>query len=282
MQMKIKMIGFDLDGTILNSRKQLPPENIEAVKEAARQGVIILPATGRPQAGVPKEVLNIPGIRYLLASNGTRIVDLTTGKVIYQVCMDHALTMRLARGFARVTDGMWELYSDGKCFVNTETYHYVDHPAMTPEMIRYLSTTRTHVSGLLEYMEAHQICGEKFQTFFENRERWERTMEILNGEPEVAVSNSSPYNLEINSKKAGKGNGLLALGEMLGIHKDEIMGIGDSSNDWDMLKKVGFPVVMENGDEETKKLAKYIAKPNDENGVAQVIEKFILKDRPAN
>ncbi|MGI6071130.1 MAG: Cof-type HAD-IIB family hydrolase [Blautia sp.] len=277
MNKKIRMIGFDLDGTILDSKKRLSKENIEAVTQAVEQGVIVLPATGRPQAGVPKEVLAIPGVRYLLASNGTRIIDLTTDEVIYQMCMDHELTMRLARSFAQVTDGMWELYAEGKCFVNEETYHFVDHPAMTAEMIQYLSSTRTYVKDLLGNMEATKACAEKFQTFYENEERLERTMEILDREPEVVVTSSSPYNLEINSKKAGKGNGLLALGKILGIEKEEIMAIGDSSNDWDMLEKVGMPVVMENSDAKTKKLAKYIARSNDENGVAHVIRKFILE-----
>lgn len=276
MQNKIRMIGFDLDGTILDSDKRLHQENIEAVAKAAKSGVIVLPATGRPQAGVPREILEIPGIRYLLASNGTRIIDLTTGKVIYQMCISHKQTMHMAKALAGVCDGMWELYAEGKCYVDKETYHLVEHPAITPALIHYYSTTRTHISHLLEYMEEHHLQAEKFQTFFENEDRKNRTMEILTKEENLDVSNSSPYNLEIVSAQAGKGNGLLALGKILGIRREEIMAIGDSRNDWDMLQKVGFPVVMANGDDETKKFARYIAPSNDENGVAHVIRELVL------
>lgn len=276
MEHKIRMIGFDLDGTILDSKKHLPQENIDAVMEAIASGVIVLPATGRPKVGVPKEVLAIPGIRYLLASNGTRIEDLQTGEMLHHVCLSHEMTMDLARQLSAVADGMWELYCHGKCYVDEATYHFVEHPAMTEPMKKYLITTRTFVPNLLEYMEEHQLRAEKFQTFYENQQRKDLMMEILDREPEVVVTSSSVFNLEINSIKAGKGNGLLELGRLLGIAKEEIMAIGDSSNDWDMLKKVGFPVVMENGDEETKKLGKYITKRNDEYGVAYAIRKFVL------
>lgn len=278
MKSKIRMVGFDLDGTILDSHKQLSKVNKEAVARTIEKGILVLPATGRPQAGVPREILEIPGVRYLLASNGTRIVDLTTGEVIYQVRMSHGQTMRVARGLARVSDGMWELYADGKCFVDRGTYRFVDHPAMTDSMIRYLSSTRTYVEDLLSYMEEKQIEAEKFQVFFEKEERRQRQMEVLEQEGGLNITNSSVYNLEIISDRAGKGNGLLALGKLLGISREEIMGIGDSSNDWDMLRKVGFPVVMENADEETKKLGKYITGTNDENGVAQVLQHFFPEE----
>ena len=278
MKQKIRMIGFDLDGTVLDPEKKLPAENREAIQKAIEKGVVVLPATGRPQAGVPREVLEIPGIRYLLASNGTRILDLAAGEVIFQVRMSHEQTMRVAENLARVSDGMWELYADGKCYVDRETYHFVDHPAMTPAMIRYLSGTRTHISHLLDYMAEHRAEAEKFQIFYETEERKKRQMEILEREGNLNVSTSTPYNLEIISDRAGKGSGLLALGKLLGISGEEIMAIGDSSNDWDMLRKAGFPVVMANGDAETKKLARYITKSNRENGVAWAIRELVLKE----
>lgn len=96
---------------------------------------------------------------------------------------------------------------------------------------------------------------------------------------ELDVSYATTFNLEIISAKSGKGNGLLELGRKLGIGREEIMACGDAPNDWDMLKKVGFPVVMANGDEETKKLAAFITRSNEEDGVAYAIEKFVLSER---
>ena len=62
----------------------------------------------------------------------------------------------------------------------------------------------------------------------------------------------------------------------MGISREQIMACGDAANDWDMLKKVGFPVAMGNADDETKKLAAYVTRTNEEDGVAWAIEKFVL------
>ena len=72
-----------------------------------------------------------------------------------------------------------------------------------------------------------------------------------------------------------KGLALQELTQVMGITMDEVMAIGDSDNDSDMLRIAGMPVVMGNGDEAVKKLAKYVTDTNDNDGVAEAIYKFI-------
>lgn len=72
-----------------------------------------------------------------------------------------------------------------------------------------------------------------------------------------------------------KGLALRELTHVMGISMDEVMAIGDSDNDSDMLKIVGMPVVMGNGDEAVKQLAKYVTDTNDNDGVAKAIYEFI-------
>ena len=83
--------------------------------------------------------------------------------------------------------------------------------------------------------------------------------------------------LEINVEGADKGTGLLWLGERLGIQREQIMACGDSYNDYEMLKAVGFAVAMENGEDSVKAIADYITDTNDCDGVAKAFEKFVLK-----
>ena len=80
---KIRMIGLDLDGTVFNNEKMITEHTREVLAEAIRQGVVVLPATGRPECGLPEQFLAIPGVRYALTSNGARIIDLVKRKVIY-------------------------------------------------------------------------------------------------------------------------------------------------------------------------------------------------------
>ncbi|MDO4417894.1 MAG: HAD hydrolase family protein [Eubacteriales bacterium] len=73
----IRMIGIDLDGTLLTMSKELTNSARKSVEEAIRAGIEVVPVTGRPLAGVPAEVLAIPGIRYIITSNGANTYDLS-------------------------------------------------------------------------------------------------------------------------------------------------------------------------------------------------------------
>ena len=84
MEHMIKMIGLDLDGTLLTDRKELTPRTKNTLAEAIRQGVTVLVATGRPWMGVPEELRDFPGMCYALTSNGARVIDTATGKVLIE------------------------------------------------------------------------------------------------------------------------------------------------------------------------------------------------------
>lgn len=73
-----------------------------------------------------------------------------------------------------------------------------------------------------------------------------------------------------------KGKGIHRLGELYGITADEIMALGDSQNDLDMLKAAGFPVAMANAVDEVKAVASYVTASNNDDGVAAAVEKFVL------
>ena len=87
---QIKMIGLDLDGTLLTSDKKLLPYTRQVIAEAIERGILVLMATGRPCTGIPGELRDFPGIRYALTSNGARILDTQTGKAL----IEHLLPLK--------------------------------------------------------------------------------------------------------------------------------------------------------------------------------------------
>ena len=99
---KIKMIGLDLDGTLLNDKKELTSHTREILTRAIDQGVTVLAATGRPVTGIPEVLRNFPGMRYALTSNGGRILDLQEDKILYATCCH----MRWARRSLRFLETM--------------------------------------------------------------------------------------------------------------------------------------------------------------------------------
>lgn len=92
---EIKMIGLDLDGTLLNSEKKVTKYSEEVLKEAIRQGVTVLVATGRPLSGVPEFMREFPGMRYILTANGARIYDRKDGE---KLLFSHLLSNEDASG----------------------------------------------------------------------------------------------------------------------------------------------------------------------------------------
>jgi len=94
----------------------------------------------------------------------------------------------------------------------------------------------------------------------------------------LEVVRGSKVGLDVMVKGVSKGEALLAYGKSLGIEKDEIIVIGDSENDLSMLKSVGYPVTLENGEDCLKEIAKLVTPSNDEAGVAKGLKKIFKID----
>ena len=88
MKHRIKMIGFDLDGTLLTEQKKLGEYTVRILERAAEEGIDILPVTGRPLSGLPEEVRKIRGLRYAITANGARILDLASGTILKEQLVD--------------------------------------------------------------------------------------------------------------------------------------------------------------------------------------------------
>ena len=277
-KLDIKMIGLDLDGTVFHDNKTISEHTKEVLTKAIQQGVVVLPATGRPESGLPEEFVKIPGVRYAVTSNGARVVDLQTGKTVVEEMIPWNLGLQVI-GFARTwEDTAWEAYFDGNAFVEEGEFQFIEHPDIKPAFKQYILKTRKPQKGLPELIEKKHIGLEKIRMTFPNTEYRNRCMEAFEKKfPQLDVSYATTFDMDIVSKHIGKGVALLKLGELLGITQEQIMACGDAKNDWNMLEMVGFPVVMGNADQETKKRAAYITLTNEEDGVAYAVEKFILQ-----
>ena len=95
------------------------------------------------------------------------------------------------------------------------------------------------------------------------------------------VVRSAPFFLEFINKKVNKGFGVELLAKSLGIKQEEVICMGDAGNDIHMIEYAGLGVAMGNAFPEVKEIASYVTKTNEENGVAHVINKFVLKDEKA-
>lgn len=119
------MIGLDLDGTLLNTKKELTEYTKEILTRAIESGVTILTATGRPYTGIPEELREFPGMRYALTSNGARIIDREKMKDTEEkgVLTEHLLPLEDAKKaleILRKYDTLQEVYFDGQGYAEAD------------------------------------------------------------------------------------------------------------------------------------------------------------------
>ncbi len=271
-----KVIAFDLDGTFLDGAKRIPPKNLEALAAAAERGIMPVPATGRIYDGIPDELRSLPFMRYYICINGAYVYDAREDKVIHEanIPLDTALE------FYREMDKqpvMYDCYQDNFGFITQSMYDNAESYVFDPGILRLVKKLRTPVPELKEYLTEKGESVQKLQVYFADMELRARELSRLPRLfPELLFSTSVSNNIEVNSRAAGKGNGLAALCRALGIDTAQCAAFGDSSNDDDMLRAAGLGIAMANALDSTKRAADVMTLSNDEAGVAAGIEKYIF------
>lgn len=276
MRHRIKMIGLDLDGTLLNDKKELTPRTRKALTLAISEGITVLVATGRPWKGVPEELRNFPGMRYALTSNGGRIIDTSDESVVEE----HLLApedAKKALEICRKYDTLQEIYFDGQGYAPADKMDQVQKYHKNPNMWEYMLKTRIPVDDIFALLDQENRGLDKVQALFADMGERKKAWKDLEAAGGLELAGSLSYNIEINAAGVNKGTGLVRLGKRLGIRCEEIMAFGDGDNDTAMLREVGVGIAMGNAEEQAKAAADYITLTNEEEGVADVIEKLVLR-----
>lgn len=271
----IRLVALDLDGTLFTNQKTITPRTLAALAEALGRGVAVVPATGRPAAGLPDALLALPGLQYALTSNGARVWDLAQNAPVAEFLMQKAqaeAALRVLEGYDCVTD----LFVQGRRMSIASQLARMER-IISPAMLAYMRSTRTEVEDIYGYLAASPILPEKVSVVFaqnaQRTEAWQRLEGLGLG---LVLSSSLDKNLEINAPGVTKGRGLLALAQHLGLAKHQLMACGDSGNDLAMLKAAGLGVAMGNAEPAVKAAAGYITASNEEDGVALAVERFVL------
>ncbi len=272
---QIKMIGLDLDGTLLTTKKEVTDYSKSILRKAIDKGIIVLVATGRPYIGIPEELRNMEGLRFALTSNGARVLDTVRGEVLIEKLLPWEDAVRTLNVFKKY-DTLREIYYDGQGYVDEAKMKEVSKYHHNPHMWEYFKKSRFAVPDIMEKAKREQRDMDKVQGLFADLEERELAWQELTQDHRIELVGSLKYNIEVNAAGVNKGTGLIKLGEMLGIRREEIMACGDGDNDIAMLREVGFGVAMENAEDNVKAVADYITGNNDENGVAKAIEQFVL------
>lgn len=268
--MKYKAIALDLDGTLTNSEKKITPRTLKALKEAQKRGVTVILASGRPTYGivpVAKEVGIADFGGYILAFNGGRITRFSDGEVVFNQTLDPAFLGELHSGAMR--HGMHILSPIGDKVVATnpdDQYVQVECNINHMPAVKY----NDFVGDIDEPINKCLIVGDP-----ERLPQVEEDMKARLG-GKMDFYRSCPFFLECVPLGIDKAASLARLCEIMGIGMHEMIACGDSYNDMSMIKAAGLGVAMANSAPEVLEAADHVTLSNDEDGVAVVIEKFIL------
>lgn len=268
----IKMVAIDLDGTLLNEAKEISTRNQAAIAAAKAQGVKIVICTGRPIRAIDPflETLDLlnPG-DYSITFNGGLVQKNDTEEIIEKSALTKENIHELYQ-LATDLDLPLDVVSDGTVLqMPTSEMHASLYDALN-KLLNFQDSQLSVIDGSRIYNKAVIAFEQAFldQQIAAIPREYYATYEIIKTRDTL---------LEFMPKGVTKAYGLSLLARDLGILPEEIMGIGDEENDLPMVEYAGIGVAMANAVPMVKAAANYVTASNEADGVAQAIEKFILR-----
>ncbi|NWG18653.1 MAG: HAD family phosphatase [Chloroflexi bacterium] len=264
----IRLIAVDIDHTLLNSQQQLSERTGRALRAAIERGVRVVLATGKSfysAAGLIEQLgLTTPCI----FSQGTTMYN-PDGTLRHQQLLDPAIARQVIT-YAEDRGYGIALYSGTRVLTRRR-----DAP-MFDLNVRYGEPMEATVplQNLLDSMPVNKLVVTGSDAKVVKALRWQLGMQF-NGSARLLQA-GVPSMMEILPPGASKGAMLKVLLRELEIAPDEMLAAGDAENDIEMVQMAGVGVAVGNAGESLKQVADYIAASNDEDGVAEAVERFVL------
>ena len=271
----IRLIAFDLDGTLLNAAKELTPRNLAALQGAAEKGIYLVPTTGRLFKGMPDFVRSFPFLRYAITINGAAVFDTATGQNLYkaEIPLENAIEIM---SYLDQFPIIYDCYKDNTGWMTRSMWDQAEVFAPNAYYVHSIRTNRKPVPELKEFLKEQGGSVQKIQLFSTDPAlRLKLLQDLPHRFEHLAVSSSVSRNVEINHEDANKGAALLGLAAHLGLDRSQVMAFGDGLNDISMIRDAGIGVAMQNAVDEVKAASSLVTGSCEESGVAQVIEQIL-------
>ena len=286
-----KLIAIDLDGTLLNSYGEISSKNKESILNAKNKGAKIVLTSGRTNSAIDNFAYEIGADEYMISGNGAAIYDLQKKQTIF----NHYLTKPKVLDIISICEEnsmYYNVYTE-KCVItkslNYNTlFYYSENQKKPPEKWTQIII----VENMPEYI--NKLKDESFLKVTvcdSDNAIFQRILATLKKDEDIDILDVSHmsrkmvksqgeiipleyFYTEITNKNVNKWNALKFLMNKLNINQNEIMAIGDNTNDEEMIQNAGLGVAMENGSPTLKQMANEITASNDADGVAEILNKY--------
>ncbi len=260
----IKLLVTDVDGTLLNSKREISPRNRAALIAAESKGIIICYATGRlnPSLRPIKDHIGVPA--HTVTCNGAH-AELADGTVIYSQSLTNE-ARDFVLDFAESRSISTNIYQPNRVLTAAESPFidlYRSRVAAFPDVIGW-QAMRTEIATKMIFIDHPESNAQH---------REELTLSQAKYHFDLTVS--EPEYLEFLPKNVNKRSALIALTTHLKINQSEVAAIGDFENDIEMVSWSGYSGAMGSGSPKLKAVAKQIMPGNDDDGLAVFIEQFL-------
>lgn len=266
-----KLIAIDMDGTLLKNDKTISVKTKEALKAANNLGVKIVLTSGRPIQGIKNylDELELTGKDdYVIGLNGALVCKCDDYSIISSNETLKGKDLKYIYNKVKDLKTYFHAFTRNEDLVNIESKFSEDEEKrinLKVRVVDFLSDIKDDDEILKVVLEEEKDVLDRITTQIP-----EELFEEYN------IIRTVDFMLEFMKKGCNKATGIEKLANHLGIKKEEIIAIGDASNDKEMIEYAGLGVAMGNAEDEIKVIANFVTKSNEEDGVAFVIEKFIV------
>ena len=288
-----KMVVIDIDGTLLTSEGNITEETKEALLKAQESGMIVVLASGRISSSTITYAKSIGLNSYAISGNGSVITEIETGKDIYTNCLGTKATQNIAN-ICKENSISCNVYTLQEILTEKIEYNILFYSIQNRELsedkktkINIYSDITKAVSEKVDNNVSKITICDKDKSIFNSIIR---KLRDINGIEVLDVSHSSHKVIDVGSEKVDvnyyytevtkanvdKWYAVKYLSDKLGISTEEIICIGDNANDIMMVQNCGLGVILDNAAPIYKEKAKYVAPSNNDNGIVDVLEKFVF------
>lgn len=264
-----KLICFDLDGTLLNSKHQISEQTLTVLRNLEKIGVKLAIVTGRPGYDSKHHAMLISNNTYYIGSNGAVVGSVKGNQIISEVAFKqkHLKTLMHLAVEHKIKP---VLFTSHQTIIHG-TRDYLLHLLlfrMTHNHLKFIPK----MCQLTDFM--HQNTGhiQKVVFFIFNHKKALALEKVFKAFPEFEVARTSNICFEVTEKGINKSFGLKKLVRHLNIHQDEVMAFGDSENDRAMLLYAGHGVAMGNAPPAIQSIADKVTDTNDQGGVIKELK----------
>lgn len=260
---QVKLIAVDMDGTLLNSKKELPTDFYSIFHQLKKKNILFAIASGRQYYNLVNEVLPVKEQIIFIAENGSYVAYNDSEILVQPLRLSRAHELiKIAR---TIKDVNIILCGKKQAYIESDDPGFMEH-------VNMYYNKRVKVADLLQVTDDEMLkialCDfggseQNSYTFFKHLEK------------DIQVKVSGTLWLDLADKLANKGRALKAVQKMYNIGYDETMVFGDYMNDLEMMSEGYFSYAMANAHEEVKSAARFIADSNDNNGVLKILEELI-------